>query len=359
MTRISAASGLIILVVVIFAVSQHNIATKKSDALEGSGNATTPLAASSSAPVASTAPSVSIVYPGGLFVNPNGSAAHQAASLAASGDTTRAALVDQISSQPAAIWLGSALTVADLGPLLSGYREQAKQAGTTLVFVTSAVPDRDCDGPPADGEEAAGLDAAGLSAHEYSAWNRAIASDLAGSGAVVLVEPGSLEQLSTSACVGDSAARLAAIKGAVDTFIAAHLTVYADGGSSSGVEPSVMADRLEAVDVADARGFTTNVAGYNRVDAEREYADSLSALLGNKHYVIDVSRSGNGSQGTGCNAAGAVLGQNPRVEPATTALDALLWIKNPGDSDGTCNGGPPAGHWWQSAALALVNGRGE
>jgi len=37
-----------------------------------------------------------------------------------------------------------------------------------------------------------------------------------------------------------------------------------------------------------------------------------------------------------------------------THLDALLWVKLPGESDGSCNGGPPAGRWWQEIALELA-----
>ena len=42
------------------------------------------------------------------------------------------------------------------------------------------------------------------------------------------------------------------------------------------------------------------------------------------------------------------------VQLGTTSLDALLWVKHPGDSDGTCNGGPKAGMWWEKYALDLV-----
>jgi len=35
-------------------------------------------------------------------------------------------------------------------------------------------------------------------------------------------------------------------------------------------------------------------------------------------------------------------------------VDALLWIKPPGTSDGPCNGGPPAGVFWPSYAVSLA-----
>jgi endoglucanase len=35
-------------------------------------------------------------------------------------------------------------------------------------------------------------------------------------------------------------------------------------------------------------------------------------------------------------------------------VDGLLWIKAPGESDGSCNGGPSAGTWWPEYALGLA-----
>ncbi len=34
--------------------------------------------------------------------------------------------------------------------------------------------------------------------------------------------------------------------------------------------------------------------------------------------------------------------------------DALTWIKAPGESDGTCGGGPPAGQFWVDYAIGLA-----
>ena len=70
--------------------------------------------------------------------------------------------------------------------------------------------------------------------------------------------------------------------------------------------------------------------------------------------VIDTSRNGNGSNGEWRNPRGRALGEQPRFVDDATALDALLWVKLPGESDGACNGGPAAGTWWQEFALELA-----
>ena len=78
--------------------------------------------------------------------------------------------------------------------------------------------------------------------------------------------------------------------------------------------------------------------------SERDYAGKVSSRVGWKHFIIDVSRNGNGWTGTWCNPPGAALGQDPQSPKENTAkLDALLWVKHPGASDGDCNGGQAAG----------------
>ncbi|CAM5532402.1 glycoside hydrolase family 6 protein [Streptomyces hirsutus] len=35
-------------------------------------------------------------------------------------------------------------------------------------------------------------------------------------------------------------------------------------------------------------------------------------------------------------------------------MDAYLWVKRPGESDGECKGGPKAGEWWEDYAVKLA-----
>ena len=85
------------------------------------------------------------------------------------------------------------------------------------------------------------------------------------------------------------------------------------------------------------------------------YGEKLSALLGGKHFIIDTSR--NGIPGTDpqdwCNPQGRALGTTPTTNTGHALIDAFLWVKPPGDSDGTCKGGPSAGKWWAEYALEL------
>jgi endoglucanase len=309
----------------------------------GSGSSATPTPTATSG----IKPSVE-VFPGGPFLDPRSEAMVAEEQLREAGKTEEARKIAQISQQPTAIWLGEWLTAEKMPEVLGEYIREAEDAGTTLVFVPYAIPNRDCGG----------LSAGGLEYDEYGPWAQALAKQLEGTGAVMIVEPDSLAMLFSEKCAGEEARRLPLIKGAVDAFGAAGLTSYLDAGNNNWIPERRMAEMLVSAGVENARGFFTNVSNFYRVDEEREYGEALSALLGGKRFVVDVSRNGNGWKGDWCNPTGAALGQSPVVTTSeTTSLDALLWIKHPGISDGACNGGPKAGVWWEEQALDLVDNR--
>ena len=89
---------------------------------------------------------------------------------------------------------------------------------------------------------------------------------------------------------------------------------------------------------------------------ESRYGDAISALVGGKHYLIDTSRNGNGATADAqwCNPEGRALGQRPTTSTGNPLVDAYLWIKVPGESDGSCNGNPRSGTWMPEYALGLA-----
>ncbi|NUT94690.1 MAG: endoglucanase, partial [Saccharothrix sp.] len=51
---------------------------------------------------------------------------------------------------------------------------------------------------------------------------------------------------------------------------------------------------------------------------------------------------------------GRGLGARPTADTGIPLVDAFLWVKRPGESDGECQGGPAAGRWWPEQALELA-----
>lgn len=306
-------------------------------------------AAGSPTPTATPVPSASPLPPAfaspRLYLDPNTEAAAAQKRLQQQGNTAGAALAGQIAGVPTAVWLGEWFQGDRLVTELRNDVADARAQGATPVFVSYGIPNRDCGG----------YSKGGLSADQYLPWMRTIASTLKGSGAVVLLEPDSLAMLSSSKCAGSAEVRLPLLRSSVDLLESAGIATYLDGGNARWLSAADQAAWLERADVQRAHGFFTNVSNFDTTQRERDYAGKLSSKIGWKHYVIDVSRNGNGWTGTWCNPPGAALGEAPRVtEGDGGKLDALLWVKHPGVSDGSCNGGPAAGVWWQEGAEALA-----
>lgn len=288
-----------------------------------------------------------VIFRGGLLVEPWGAAANAARDLRERGKNRQGVAAEYIAKRPIAVWLSSYYDDDALRALIDRDLERARQTGTTAVFVTYDIPNRDCGGKSAGG--ATSMDA-------YLAWNRSIANLLQGHRATVLIEPDSIGQVSS--CPSQTSGRLEGLRAAARAYYDAGVPAYLDGGNSSWIQPSTMETRLRAAGIQYARGFFTNVANYQPVKAERHYAESLASSLGEDvHYVIDTGRNGQGWKGTWCNAVGAGLGRDPDVATHGYRLDAFLWVKTPGASDGRCTGGPAPGRWFPDYAEKLVRNK--
>ena len=90
------------------------------------------------------------------------------------------------------------------------------------------------------------------------------------------------------------------------------------------------------------------------------YGKKVVAALGvESHFIIDSSRNGNGpapatDQEFWCNPEGRALGRPPSAETGEPLLDAFTWVKRPGESDGECKNGPPAGQWFEARAVEMA-----
>ena len=282
---------------------------------------------------------------GGWYVDP-ASNAQREADARRDTDPDRAALFDRIASRPQADWFGDWIAPASLTDTVAARTTTIRDAGAVPVYVTYAIPARDCGGYSAGGT---------ASPAAYRAWVDAFAAGLDGEPVAVVVEPdalGLLDCLTTT----QRSDRLALLGYAVDTLGAAGASVYLDAGHSAWHAASTMADRLRAAGVDRARGFSLNVSNHRWTGTEVAYAVDLAGRLGGAHAVIDTSRNGQGPtpDGQWCNAPGRGLGSSATTATANPVVDAELWIKRPGESDGTCNGGPAAGQWWPEGAAELA-----
>ena len=279
-----------------------------------------------------------------LFIDEHSSAAAAQASVVRS-DPAASAILGRIASVPTGIWLGAWNQPATVASIAATVLVRAQASGSLPLFVLYAFPYRGC-GP---GTAAA--------TGTYERWVSQVAAGIGTGRAAVVIEPDALAQDVTLSCLSaaERAARVAMIRQAVDRLARLpHVTLYLDAGNSHWQPAPAMAALLTAAGVGEARGFALNVSNFYSTAAEEAYGDRIGALLHGAHYVIDTSRNGLATANTWCNPPGQALGAVPTVNTGRTLADALLWIKPPGVSDGTCDGGPEAGVFWPPYALGLA-----
>jgi endoglucanase len=284
-----------------------------------------------------------------LWVDPQTPAARQVRAWVAEGRTAEAELLRQIADRPVAEWIGD-----DPEERTRSITRSAARAGRTPVLVAYHIPHRDC------GHHSAG---GAVDAAAYRAWIRRMAAGIGDRRAIVVLEPDAVAH-AVDGCVPDDLRdeRFALLNEAVATLAALPGTrVYLDAGHPAWIRDIRRLVRpLRHSGIAHADGFTLNVANFQPTRAVEHYGRRLSRALGGKPFVIDTSRNGNGpatdepGAERWCNPPGRKLGEAPTIRTGREKVDAYLWIKRPGESDGVCNGGPRAGEWWPEYALDLV-----
>jgi endoglucanase len=283
-----------------------------------------------------------------LYADPNSAAAQTQRQWAAQGRTSEAAQMARIASAPVAKWFGDwsnghGGTAGDV----NWWVGTVTAAGALPVLVAYDLPWRDC------GQYSSG---GAVSASAYRQFIDALAQGIGGRRAVVILEPDALAELG---CLpsDEQTAYYELLNYGVTHLGAGPVSVYLDAGHAGWQPASTIATRLAKAGVASARGFSLDISNFGSTAAETSYGAAIGGYLGGaRHFVIDTSRNGRGPapDGAWCNPPGRGLGQEPTAQTGNPLIDAYLWIKQPGASDGACNGGPPAGQWWPAYALELV-----
>jgi endoglucanase len=288
----------------------------------------------------------------GLYLDPHGLAPRYLRNLQRSGRHAEAAAMRRIADQPAATWF------TDARPGFAGRARQlvtaASAAGRTPVVTLYFIPHRDCRQYSAGGAR---------NARTYRNWISSMAAAMRGHRALVILEPDAVAH-AVQGCLGPRAAasRYALLAHAVDTLRAEPgVAVYLDAGHPGWISAERMAPALRRAGGTRARGFALNVANFETTDTNLRYGTTLSRLLSGRHFVVDTSRNGNGPARRGkgdrhwCNPPGRRLGPAPTLRTGHALVDAYLWVKRPGESDGACgSGAPAAGQWYPAYARSLV-----
>lgn len=279
---------------------------------------------------------------GTLFLDKN---SYAASVINSHSNPNIATLLQPIAKTPSGIWQTSTSDIATFESKI----QTARSMREIPIVVLYNIPNIGCGN-----QGAPSLDA-------YKAWIDERTPVLNDSSAIIIIEPDAVPFFD---CLSNAQlqTRIAALNYAVDKMVSTGSTVYIDAGHSKWVSAAVMAERLRESGVARTRGISVNVSNYQTNESSTVYAqDVLNAIgLPNLGAVIDTSRNGNGPAADlqWCNARGMRLGTPSQLLNNAGVIDAYLWIKVPGESDGTgpnCSNSPVAeGEFWLEYALELL-----
>eukprot|EP00026_Physarum_polycephalum_P009634 Phypoly_transcript_09763.p1 GENE.Phypoly_transcript_09763~~Phypoly_transcript_09763.p1 ORF type:complete len:387 (+),score=53.97 Phypoly_transcript_09763:125-1285(+) len=324
-----------------------------------------------------------------LYVNPSFVAEVQGT---IDSNHTYASLLQKVQNTSTAYWIDKMEKIGNISVVLDGaLAEQQKSGAPTLTtFIIYDLPNRDCAAAASNGEItcADATCAAGLNTYEtrYIDPISAIFKKYPKQPIVLIIEPDSLPNLATNLdvpkCAEAQNAYVSGIAYALRQFSAqSNLYMYMDAAHGGWLG---WPNNLQAISqifqkvLAMAggpdiiRGFATNTANYqplgsltstddpcnlksqyNNAINEVIYVNLLSQQLAtvgitDKGYIIDTSRNGQiderSSCSNWCNIKGSGFGIRPIANPAglgISIIDALHWLKTPGESDGTSNSSSP------------------
>ncbi|MCH0564749.1 glycoside hydrolase family 6 protein [Streptomyces sp. MUM 2J] len=273
---------------------------------------------------------------GRLYLHPDSQALEW---VRAHRDDPRAPLVgSRIADRPAAVWFADH-DRATIASRVRAVTARAAAQGRVPVLVAYAVPGRDCGGA----SEGGAPDTAA-----YDAWIDGFAAGLGSGEVMVILEPDSIAQADCLSAT-ERAERFASLARAGRVLKAAdrRARVYFDAGHSAwnpAAQQAALLRQAGAASAASSDGIFSNVSNFHRTADEIAYdRDVLDALGGPAGLgaVIDTSRNGNGAppDGAWCDPAGRGLGRTPTLDTGEARIDAYLWVKLPGESDG-CRGEP-------------------
>jgi endoglucanase len=284
-----------------------------------------------------------------FYVDPASSSARWVA--ANPGDSRTPVIRDRIASVPQPRWYTTTNT-STIRSEISSFVGAAASVGKIPILVVYNIPNRDCGGPSGGGAP---------SHAAYRAWVDEVAAGLAGRPATIVLEPDVLplmtncqnadQQNQTKASMAYAGKKLKSGSG--------QAKVYFDIGHSAWLAPAEAANRLRGADISNsADGIATNVSNYRSTSDEVNFAKAVLNSVGDGRLkaVVDTSRNGNGPAGSEwCDPAGRAIGTPSTVNTGDSKIDAFLWVKLPGESDGCI---APAGQFVPQRAYELAMAAG-
>ncbi|KAG2858492.1 hypothetical protein PC116_g14980 [Phytophthora cactorum] len=234
-----------------------------------------------------------------------------------------------------ATWYTDRLSDSDRSTMLSSLTSECSE-DSRMTIAVYGIPDKDCN---------AGLSSSGTvqSTSDYESFLSQLTTAVGDRKVLYIVEPDAVGLLANGGC-GGAAGYLDNLKIAVAALSAnSNAELYVDVGywlladSTNAAAVATIINELSAS--GTLKGITINTSNYRSNDECTTYCNNFQTAMGSSTMtcIIDTSRNYNGSPTSDwCNVKTAGVGKPPTSETGISNIDYFMWIKPPGESDGTC-----------------------
>lgn len=272
------------------------------------------------------------------------------------------------------VWMDTRAKVPTMDTYLADIKAK-NAAGANLMgtFVVYNLPDRDCAALASNGELKIAEDGANIYKTDYIDKIAAIIQKYPDVKINLAIEPDSLANMVTNMGVAKCSNAAPYYRNltsyALEKLNFDNVDMYLDGGHAGwlgwdaniGPAAKLYAEVYKAAgSPRGVRGLVTNVSNYNAFRAatcpaitsgnkncdEERYINAFAPLLSAEgfpaHFIVDTGRSGKqptdqAAWGEWCNVRGAGFGIRPTTTTDNALVDAFVWVKPGGESDGTSN----------------------
>lgn len=225
---------------------------------------------------------------------------------------------------------------------------------TRLNVVVYGIPNKDC----AAGESQTGSTV--TTTAQYVTFLQTLIDAVGSRKVLYILEPDAIGLLADSTSCGQSAGYLANLKTAIGMLSNNdNAQIYLDVGywtleytSTANTVASIVKELVASG--SKVKGISLNTSNYQSSSLLATLCNNFQTAVGSSdlHCIFDTSRNYNGAPSSDewCNVKSAGVGARPTSDTGISNVDYFLWVKPPGDSDGTCAGrtsdamtGPGAG----------------
>lgn len=239
------------------------------------------------------------------------------------------------------------------------------EANTKVPLVVYGIPNKDCE---------AGYSNAGSNKNfdDYKAFIGKLVDTFPTQNMVYIIEPDAIGLTANGGC-GIEKEYPKYVKYVLEALSAnPNAELYLDVGFWTlmpGGKPEALAKVVNDIWPANGavKGIALNTANYQKTDDMILLCDSFAKLTGKNDMkcIIDTSRNNKGPSANGewCNVKNTGIGAPPTMDTGNPRAAYFLWVKPPGESDGTCDAqksgdamvGPAAGKFFKESFEMLWN----